>query len=277
MEMFLAALANCPDLESLKLVRAGPDPLNGHRDNCDVVVQLRGLRRLSLESREVSMVGYILSHIGYPESTYLELDMPIGQSVDISGVISRALPRNEMDLLRHIRGTRSLTVCLGLDASTFSTDKSTIRCRVQASGRRPQSFSPSAYKILDVVGKNAITSLTVRTWRTDLTKGMWEPLLLGLPQLEMLSYQYLGATVDWDVIDPFTLAFSRGPVCPKLRHLKLPGKVLTQNSSVILLKRILAERNACGMRLDWMGLFYNAPEEDRLALEPFRDLVNEIR
>ena len=74
--MFLAALANCPDLEFLKLVRAGPGPPISHRDDFHVVVRLRKLRELFLSFLDAPMVSCILSCIRYPESAFLEARAP---------------------------------------------------------------------------------------------------------------------------------------------------------------------------------------------------------
>jgi len=109
---------------------------------------------------------------------------------------------------------------------------------------------------------------------------MWEVLLHGLPRLERIRYDHIGEE-EGPLANSFVLVFSRffegSPVCPLLQRLELPKGMLTQDASVTVLKCALAEREACGRRLKWIGLSCDATEVgDRLVLEPFRDLVDEV-
>lgn len=116
---------------------------------------------------------------------------------------------------------------------------------------------------------------------TGLPDGKWEVFLHKLPQLERIHYD-LESGINERSADLFVQVFSRPlegrPVCPQLQHLELPYRVLTQCSSATILKRALAERDVCGMRLKRIGLSGNATEsEHTVALEPFLDLVDEVR
>jgi hypothetical protein len=63
-----------------------------------------------------------------------------------------------------------------------------------------------------------------------------------------------------------------------LQYLELPRGVPTWDSSATVLKRPLTERDACGRRLKQMGLSGGVAEvSDRLVLELFRDLVDEVQ
>ena len=125
-ETFLTALANSPDLEILNLAYAGPDPLNGYQDKCDVVVQLGKLRELSLEFDDPSTVGSILSHIGYPEATKLTVYILVDEDTDLSETIPRVLPHRNTQTIQHFRNSTALTICLG-GTPQFSTDNLLIR------------------------------------------------------------------------------------------------------------------------------------------------------
>ena len=254
--MFLTALANCPDLESLKLIRAGPDPLNDYPDQCYAVVQLCKLRELSLDFGRASMTGCVLSHIRYPESAYLELGPPVDGGIDVSEAISQALPPSNADVLRPFQRTRELTIHLDPFSSVFSTDKSTIRCWHWATGNSSQRLSRSVRKVLEIVGKDVI-ALSIEAQHVDLTGEMWKSFLHGLPRLERIRWRCVGGQ-NSDVADPFVFAFSLpfegGLVCPRLTRLDLSKETLDQDQSAALLKRALTERNACGARLESMGL-----------------------
>ena len=205
--MFLTALANCPDLESLKLIRAGPDPLNDYPDQCDAVIQLCKLRELSLDFKRASMTGCVLSHIRYPESAYLELGPPVDGDIDVSEAISQALPRSNADVLRPFQRTRELTIYLDPLISVFSTDKSAIRCWHWATGNSSQRLSHSIQKVLEIVGKGVV-ALSIEAEDIDLTGEMWESFLHGFPRLERIRWRCVGVQKS-DVADPFVFAFSR--------------------------------------------------------------------
>ena len=62
-----------------------------------------------------------------------------------------------------------------------------------------------------------------------------------------------------------------------MTRLDLPKETLDQDQSAALLKRTLTERNACGVRLESLGLGNEVTlTGDMLALEGFLDLVGEV-
>ena len=280
---FLTALANCPDLESLELSNAGPDPPNGHLDNCDtMVVQLRRLRRVVLQSKGASVSGCTLSHIGYPESASVQVRASVDWAVDISRAISQVFPRGDSDTVKYLRRAKLLDIRVDEDAYAFSTDTSHFSFGDWAQGH-PQGLSQAASKTLEVFGTDSIISLcmSITPCCIDLTDEIWETFLHALPQLARISYRRYGQEENRGVIDPFVLVLSRpfegGPVCPKLQLLELPSEVLTREPSSTALKSALAGRNACGARLRWIGLSSGRPSEgDRLELEKFRGLADPI-
>ena len=279
-ETFLAALANCPDLELLKLVRTGPSPSNGHLDECDVVVRLRRLRELFLDFERASTIGYILSHIRYPESARLEAGVSM-DNPDLSEAISQIIPRNSPGVLSQFQKTRELNIRLDTYSSTFSADKSIIRCWNWAPEYSPQALCRAMQQVLEVVGKDVV-ALSVDGRDANLTGEIWESFLHRLPGLERI--RWCGKAQNPGFVDPFISAFSRrfegGLVCPRLTHLELSREMVIEDQSATLLKRTLTERNACGVRLKWMGLcdaligweLYDEP-----VLEQFLDLVDEVR
>lgn len=276
-ETFLTALANCPDLQVLNLTHSGPDLPTDRQDTCDVVVQLRRLRKLSLEFCNPLRVGYILSHVGHPESTESAVRISDTSATDLSEAISQILPPQNVGTIQHLRESTELTVSLDW-GYLFSVENFLIRFKRDSWDRR--TLPRFASKIVEVVGRDTITSLDIETWRTEIPDGTWDVFLHGLPRLERICYSRTKEG-DGDSVDPFILAFSRpfegGPICPRLQHLKLPRVVLTQDSSTTVLKRALTERDAYGKRLKWIGLSGHTEVDDGLVLEPFRDLVDEVR
>ena len=84
-EMFLTALTN---LEVLNLAHTGPDLPKDHQDCCSLVAQLHRLQQLLIEFRDPRRVGYILSHIGYPESAELTVGENLGYRLGQVGIIA---------------------------------------------------------------------------------------------------------------------------------------------------------------------------------------------
>ena len=283
-EMFLTALANCPGLEILNLAHAGPDPLNGRQDKCDVIIQLRRLREFLLEFRDPSTVGYILSHIEYPEATELAVFLSLDRYADLSETIPLALPPRNAQTTQHFRKSKILTVCLG-NGPYFCTENLIVRfperCIRTAPARSPQEMTQLVSKIVEVVGGDTVISLNVESLDFDFPDGAWEALLHGIPRLEKIRYNLDFWEKDRDLINPFVLAFSRpfegGPVCTQLQHLELPRAVLTQRSSIPVLKHALTERDVCGSRLKRIGISGGATQlVNWLVLAPFRDLVDKV-
>ena len=246
-EMFLTALANCPKLEILGLTYTGPDLPDGLHDNCDTVVQLHNLRWLSLQFFDPSTVGYILSHIGYPESTKLTVYVPASTNPDLTDIISQTLPQRSVRTIQHCRKSTRLSLHL-LSMPFFSTDKLSF-CftgtgdRSQVYQVEPRVLVRFASKIVEVVGGETIISLEIVAREIDPPDRVWEELLHGLPRLERLWYGLTREEGDQDLVNPFVSVFSQpfegGPVFPWLQHLKLPRVVLTQDASAMCLKRAL--------------------------------------
>ena len=279
MAPLLTALANCPDLELLKLRRAGPDPPIPHRDSRDAMVRLRKLRKLSLILGDPSSVGHILSHIKYPESARVKVHVPVGPRADIPEVVSQVFPCGDSDTLQYIQRSKALDVCWGDDTYSFSACDTTIRFACLRLGY-PVELLQSTRKTLEVVGGGTVIQLCVTTWY-ELTDQIWGALLHGLPRLERIFYQRHGRERDQGFIDPFIFIFSRPfegvpSICPQLQHLELPREVLTRDASVTLLKCALTERVACGRRLKRIGLSDDTVEGDERVLVQFCDLVEEI-
>ena len=277
-ETFLSVLRNCPDLERLELRRAGPHLSIGQRDDRDVV-QLPRLQELFAEFSDVSTVGCILSHIGYPESASVDVCASIRPNASISETILQFFPRDNTDTFRRFHKAETLTICVQDQAYELATGDSIVRV-IDLGLRGPHELSRSASKTLEVVG-NDVIFLSITTLFADLDSGMWEVFLCGLPRLERISYQRRGEGGNQDAVDPFILAFFLSfegePICPELRRLGLPRGVLAQISSATSLKRLLMERAARGRRLKWLELSDHRTEEcDRLLLESFLDVVDEI-
>ena len=249
-ETFLAALTNCPDLETLSLVRAGPNQLNGNRDNCDRMVQLCKLQELSLKLPDPSTVRCILSHIKYPASTMVRLEGSAGPGTDLSEAISQLLPHRHAGTLQHSQRSKALTVRLDGEY-TFFTDDLFI-CFYSRPYPEPRYSPPILSR------RDTITSLNIQAWNADFPGGMWEVFLHGLPRLERIRYDFEGKEGNERLADPFVQVFSQpfegGLVCPELQYLELPRRVLTQHPSAVVLKRALAGRSACARRLKRIGL-----------------------
>lgn len=279
-EIFLTALANCPNLEILNLTHTGPDLLNGRQDNRDVMIQLCRLRELSLEFPDPSRTGYILSHIKYPESTKVAVHVPFKANIDFSEAISQILPHQNIGTVQYFHKSTELNVLFDTGCM-FSVRNFFVRFRngIPWGWIDRQAMPRFASKVVEVVGRGTITSLGVETQYPNPPGEMWEAFLHGLPRLERIRYNCTGRGVDF--VDSFVLVFSRpfegGPVCPQLRHLELSAEVLTRGTSATVLNHALARRNACGRRLKRIRLCGDAANaDDRLMLEPFLDLVDEV-
>ena len=276
----MAALANCPDLESLELARGGTVGLDDRQVNCDAVVKLCRLQRLYLKFNDPPAVRYLLSHIECPESTRVRLSVAVGWDVDISDIIYQVLPRGNTDTIQYFRKTQTLTAYLGDDTYTFSAEGSTIHCHNQRV-YYPQALSQFASEFLEVVGGNTLTLFVGRGCH-ELTERVWEAVLRGLPRLERLNYQTYQGKRDRVVIDPFISVFSQAYqaalVLPQLQHLELPRDLITHGPSATLLKHALEERIAWGRRLKRIGLSDDEAEEaDGLVLGPFLDVVDDVQ
>ena len=281
-EMFLTALANCPDLETLDLAFTGPDPLSGYQDNCDRVVRFCKLRELSLMFHDPSRIQLILSHIDYPQSTVIKLEASIGVDTDLSDAISQLLSRRNMETLQR---PRSSTLTVRLDGVyTFFTDNLFVRIFTNGCSRpryTPQALACFASKIIEVVGSDNITSLGVQAWYASFPEGMWDEFLRGFPFLQRIRYDLEMGMPDVRSVDPFVLVFSRPfkgePVCSQLQHLELPQKVVSPGASATALKRALEVRNARGMRLKRIELSGDMRDKDGVVgLDSFRGFVDEV-
>jgi len=284
-EMFLTALANCPNLEILNLTHVGPDSLDGLQDNCDMVVQLRRLQDLRLGFSDPSRIGYILSHIECPESAQLVVQVTAEIHYDLLETISKILPHRNIQTSQHFRKSEAIAICSGYRHFHFSTHNLLVNFE-EPSGNfayrvTHHVLAQLASKILEVIGGDTTTSLHIGSWRIDPPHEMWRVLLHGLPRLERVCYHLRGVEEDREFVNPlifvFSLPFEGEPVCPRLQHLEIPKRILTQDTSAVWLERILTERDASGRRLRRIGLSGNATEGDWLVLEPFRHLVDEVR
>ena len=282
--VFLTALANCPNLEILDLAHTGPELLVGHQDDCDTVVQLRRLRELSLEFLDHSRVGYILSHVWYPQSAKLAVYVP-AVDTGLSEIISQVLPPRNNKTIEHIRKSTNLTIHLG-DNPSFFIDNLLVYFGepdfCYKSWEDPVILICFASKIVEIVGADNIISLNVEAREINPPEEVWETLLRGLPRLELIHYDLTSAEGDCAPLDFFALVFSQphegGPICPQLQHLELPMAVLAHDLSATVLKRALAERDACGRRLKRIGVSGGSTEGgDRLVLESFRGLVDDVQ
>ena len=281
-ETFLTALANCPDLEILDLAFAGPDLLSENQDNCNRAVQLFKLQELSLMFHGPSRIQQILSHIDYPKSTVVKLEASIDSDTELPDAISQLFSRRNIETLQRPR-SNALTVRLD-GAYTFFTDDLFVRIFTYSCTRpryTPQALARFASKIVEVVGSDNITSLGVQAWYASFPEGMWDAFLRGFPCLERIRYNLEAGTGDDRFTDPFVSVFSRpfegGPVCPQLRYLEIPQRVVSQSASATALKRVLEERNARGKRLKRMGISGDTREMDRpVSLESFRGLVDDV-
>jgi len=285
-EMFLTALANCPNLEILNLTHTRPEPFDSHQTKCDVVVQLRRLRELSLKFYDPSTVGCILLHIRYPESTKLAVYVPVGVHTDLSETISQVLPDRNVQAIQHFRQSTALTVYLDnhphffTDNALIHFEKSYLQEPYLRPQRNPQQLVRFASKVVEVIGGDTIISLIIEAWGNGPPDEIWEAFLHGFPLLEQICYHRKWGVANRDRVNPFVLVFSRpfegGSACPWLQHLELPRVALTKASAAVL-KCALKERNACGRRLKRIGLSDDVTEVgDQLVLEPFRDLVDEV-
>jgi len=283
--MFLTALAKCPNLEILILIHVGPDSLNGHQDNCNTVVQLCRLQDLRLEFSDPRMVGYILSHIEYPESTQLAVKVTAEIHDDLPEAISLVFPYRNVQTSQHFCKSKAITIHLGNNRFQFSTGN--LRISFEESRRNFAHrehlgvLAQVASKIVEVVGGDTTASLRLEAIAIVPPDGMWEVLLRGLPRLEQICYGLIRMKGDKEFVDPFVFVFSRPcggePVCPWLQHLELSKVVVTQDTSAVLLERALVGRDVCDRRLKRLGLCGDATEDDWLVLEPFRRLVDKIR
>ena len=278
-KMFLAALAGCPDLEELTLDGAGPDLTTWHQEDQDVV-QLRRLRKLRLRFRDPFVIGCILSHIEYGRSVDLQVEIRVDEEIDLAELIPPTLLHQKIQAIQCSRKSR-LSVELS-NRPAFSTEifhfrflrgYAPMECRDD-----PRAWLRLAPGITEAVWRNTISSFAIRLPYVDLAEGILKGFLYGLPQLERIDYYPLGVWGDRDSIDPFLSVFSQpfegGPVCPRLRELRLSWGVLTLFSSVMVLRHAMEERDVRGMRLRRIGFIKDWGDE--FLLEPFRNFVDEI-
>jgi hypothetical protein len=229
-----------------------------------------------------SRIRHILSHIDYPESTVVKLEASIDVDIDLSEAISQLFsPRN----IKSLQRCRSNALTVRLDGlSTFFTDHLFVRIFSHGPTRpryTPQALARFASQVIEIVGSDNITSLGTESWFASFPEEMWNTFLHGFPWLERIRYDLEVGIGDERVTDPFVSVFSRpfegGLVCPQLQHLELPREVLSRGVSSTILQRALAERNARGKRLKWIGFSGDWKEKDRaLTLEAFRGVVDDV-
>ena len=194
-----------------------------------MVVQLSRLRELSLLFHDPSIVARILAHIGYSEHTVLVLYAPVYGNAEPSEAMSRVLPLRNVKTIQHVRKSTVLTIYPD-DHPRFSTNKLLVHFQEPYMDMRPQKnpqgLARFVSNIVEVVGGDTIVSLNIESWQIDLTEGMWEALLHGLPQLERMRYHRMCGERDLGLVNSFILGFSRPfegkPVCPQLQNLEMP-------------------------------------------------------
>lgn len=280
-ETFLAALTNCSDLESLYLTSAGPDLPEGNQEDCKLVVRLQKLKDLTLRFEDHRIVGYILSHIWFPEST--EVRVEVGYDVDLSAAVSQVTPCPGTETFQHLRRTKSITINIGITSYDLTAENFCFALLPPDGDHTPlddpDTLARFASEIVEVIGSDSVISLKVGFGLPDdVPLGMWTELLHGFPRLEKISYLGFMSTPR-NFVDPFCWVFLQqfegGPVCPRLWDLQIPSG-FTRGLSAVILKLALAERSARGMRLKRISLTFWMEEYETLVLKYFEDVVDEV-
>jgi len=282
-QTFLVALENCPDLEDLKLISAGPEMPDGDQDNCEVVVRLGRLKGLTLRFEDPKMVGYILSHIWFPEPAKIQVSSSCCDG--LCAALPQVLPPPRMETFQYLRKTKTITINLDTESYNLTTDNFHIVLRPpddeDMTHQSNLETSPQfASKVIEITGSDTVTALHVLSdLPFDIPQEMWEKLLHGFPRLEVISYSPFFIGPRRDYVDPFCLTFSEPfegkPVCPQLWDLRIPW-AFAHGPSAVTLKRALLERDAYGKRLKRISLSHRFGENGILALEPLRDVVDEV-
>jgi hypothetical protein len=277
-QTFLFVLGNCPDLESLQLISAGPDPESDDQDDCKVV-RLPKLQDLVLHFSDPIVAACILSYIWFPESTEVEVQTYCYEG--LCTAISEVLPPRDAEVRQHLRKTTTVSIDLG---SSYKLTTDNLRLILLNGGgealhRSNLEASPEfVSKVVEIIGSDTVTAVHVRFGLPfDIPRGVWEGLLHGFRRLEVISYSTVFGPSVYPM-DPFSTVFSESfqgeLVCPQLWDLRIPWS-LTQASSASSLKRTLAQRDACGRRLKRLSLTQEV--DDAVAvLGPFRDFVDEV-
>jgi hypothetical protein len=285
---FFAALASCPDLETLQLSSAGPDLPDGNQDDHQAVIRLPKLKGVVLRFDDHNVVGYILSHIWFPESTVVEVEA--GYDGDLSVALSQIIPHPDTETFQRLRRTKSVTVetdkwSYALTANNFHFSllpPHKPHTLLEDPNEDPGALTRFASKVVEITGSDTVTSLNLKFdlpfgLPFDIFLGLWKELLHGFSRLEEVSY----FDPNWpheDFVDPFCLVlsqpFEEGLVCPRLWDLRIPDRV-AQGLSAVALKSALAERSARGRRLKRISLSLWMEEDEVLVLEHFEDVVEE--
>ncbi|KAF9779150.1 hypothetical protein BJ322DRAFT_1088797 [Thelephora terrestris] len=277
-ETFLTALANCPDLERLCLNLAGPTLPEGDRDDCEVVVRLRHLKDLVLKFRDHKVVGYILSHIWYPQSTKVMVEA--SYDVDLSVALSQVIPRPGTETLQNLRSTKTVTINMSTTYDlTTDNFRFSLRPPNHVDVENPENLRRFASRIVEILGRETVINLDVRFGLFfELPFEMWRELLHGFHRLERISYVGCLSTPT-TFVDPFCWAlcepFEEGPVCPRLWDLRIPSG-FAHGLSAAVLKSALATRSGSGKRLKRISLTSCLKEDETIVLGSFSDVVDEV-
>ena len=280
-KMFLAMLINCPDLEILQLISAGPNISDSNQDNWQVV-RLRNLQDLILRFDGQNIAGCILSHVWFPESTKVKVE--ISCYVVLCVALPQVLPPPSMETSQYLRKTKTITINLNTSTYELTTDNLHLVLLPPDDDARLhrlnlETLPQFASNLVEIIGIDAVVALYVLfSLPYDILREVWQELLHGFPRLETISY-FTSFESGWDSEDPFCSVFSEpfegGPVCPRLWDLRIP-RAFTRGSSAVTLKRALLERDGCGGRLKRISITQWVEEDETPALWPFRDVVDEI-
>ena len=281
-QIFLSILKNCPGLEELCLISAGPVPGSNTPDE-NQVVKLCKLKKLVLNFQDPYIVVCILSHIWFPGSTkvHVTTNHPLGPDI----ALSQLLP-----FFQCLQKATSIAITIKHAWALFVLATDTFSLQLTIDVFPPpnlESISLYVSKIVEIVGSDAVVILKVQfDSRTHhIPRGVWKELLHGLPCLKLINYD---AEQDKHTknVNPFCLAFSEpfrgGLVCPQLQDLRMPLS-FTQDPTAKALKQVLLERDGCGRQLKWISLSRRkvgemivSREEEMILLHPFSDVVDKV-
>ena len=178
LQTFLSALKNCPDLESLQLNSAGPDPPSDTEDDLEVV-PLHKLQDLALRFEDQDVVMSILSHIWFPESAKVEVETFCYHGMYAS--LSQVLPPPDVETLEHLQKTTTISINLTQSSYELATDHFRLVLIPEDDEYSHQSNLETlprfASKVVEMIGGDSVTALhVVFGLPGDVPREMWERL-----------------------------------------------------------------------------------------------------
>ena len=276
-QTFLSVLENCPDLESLHLVSAGPVPEDDAKDG-GKIVPLYKLKDLVLffEEKQRRVMVCILSHIWFPVSTKVQIETSCRDGP--LAALSQILPPPNAAIFQHLRKPTIITIYICSSLYELATDNFRLiilpECDEESYPSNLEIMPQFLSKFVEIIGGETAIALHVRfDLPYDVPRGVWKELLRGFPHLEVICIQRSGGSVD-PFCSVFSEPFEGGFVCPRLRDLRVP-RSFTQGSSAVTLKQALLKRGACGTRLKRISVNMTLEDEEGL-LRPFRDVADEV-